>query len=363
MIGTANSLVNSRTAQRSGSSLTHPFASTPARHNVIIKHAVLKACFFSVVVPAFQEEKHIARCLSSLASLKFDSSDFEVILIDNGSRDRTIEIASRFSSCLQLTILCHRALTIAALRNLGASVANGQYLCFLDADCVASPGWMEHARRLFGGHQRDLIGGHCAPPEDCSWVPRIWLFGRREREHGAISYLPAANLMIKRDIFIALGGFDASLETNEECDLCRRARKFGSRIVGYPELGVIHLGVPESLAHFFRKQRWHGKSVLKVFLRDWGSQNLRALGFAAYTLAALLSIMIVGTTLLWSSSGKLLLMCCLILVFPAFVVSLRETVARRNFTHLLPLFVLYFTYGLARALSLADFRNWSRTHE
>ena len=91
----------------------------------------------SVIVPALNEGSVIRRCLASLQQQRLPSDCFEVIVVDNGSTDRTREIARSFGGSLAVTVLERSGVRIAALRNLGAATARGEFLAFLDADCVA----------------------------------------------------------------------------------------------------------------------------------------------------------------------------------------------------------------------------------
>src|SRR4051812_298488 len=83
------------------------------------------AVSISVIIPALNEEKMNGRCLESLAGLDFPGGGFEVLLVDNGSTDRTLEIAKSFQSRLNLRVMEKAGVRISALRNLGAREAHG----------------------------------------------------------------------------------------------------------------------------------------------------------------------------------------------------------------------------------------------
>jgi glycosyltransferase involved in cell wall biosynthesis len=87
---------------------------------------------FSVIVPFLNEEGWLPKCLAALRSQSIDPGLVEWILIDNGSTDRSAEIVQAEP---------RRAPSIA--RNRGILAARGEYLAFLDADCLAEPDWLE----------------------------------------------------------------------------------------------------------------------------------------------------------------------------------------------------------------------------
>ena len=103
----------------------------------------------SVVIPAFNEERVIGQCLESLNRVDFPKESFEVIVVDNSSTDRTVEVARLFTSSLNLTVLKKAKGHISAVRNLGAAAARGHYLAFLDADMLVSPDWLGRAVSVF----------------------------------------------------------------------------------------------------------------------------------------------------------------------------------------------------------------------
>jgi glycosyltransferase involved in cell wall biosynthesis len=88
--------------------------------------------FFSVIIAAKNEASRLSGCLTSLCEQTF--KDFEVILVDDGSTDRTLEVAKDFHDRLHLTILKTQGVGLGAARNLAVYQASAPYLAFLDAD-------------------------------------------------------------------------------------------------------------------------------------------------------------------------------------------------------------------------------------
>ena len=88
---------------------------------------------FSVIIPMKNEEKFIGPCLSSICNNNFPVGEYEIICIDNGSTDNTVEIAKSHTDKVYLL----PGVSISALRNFGANKASGKFLAFVDADKVS----------------------------------------------------------------------------------------------------------------------------------------------------------------------------------------------------------------------------------
>ncbi|HKV91077.1 MAG TPA: glycosyltransferase [Candidatus Angelobacter sp.] len=313
----------------------------------------------SIIIPALNEERMIGRCLDSLAKLDFTREKFEVILVDNGSIDKTLEIAESFQDRLNLGILQKSGVRISGLRNLGAQEASGDIVAFLDADCLAKSDWLKRILEFAPGEGIGVVGAHYLLPEDSSWVGRIWHRYQEAEKSGEVSHLPAGDLIMRRKDFLRLGGFDETIQTNEDYELCERVRKAGMTVRAYPEIGVVHLGTAQNLRVFFRKQAWHGTHVVKVFLRNVsGSHNFKAVLFAGYTLLCLMGMVAGMAWALLARGSWLVALSALVgLLLPPALLSLRQVAGSRKLFDFFPLLALYTTYGLSRAKSLLNIRN------
>lgn len=306
----------------------------------------------SVVVPALNEERVIGRCLECLVAQDFPADRMEVLVVDNGSRDRTREIARGFSARLNLRVLEAKNVRIGALRNLGARCAHGEYVAFLDADCLPPTNWLSQAAAIFPQQPSAVIGAAYNIPEDSTWVARSW-YGHQKSKQGDVSYIPGGDLLIRKSDFQLAGGFDETLQTNEDYEFCRRAIQAGLAVRAFAALGVCHLGTPQTLKDFYRKQRWHGKHVFRVFFRSLPRlRNLPSVAFALYILLCLAGMAGgVASALVWGNVWGLA-GCTAALVAAPLVLSLRSTLRRKNFSNLAPLAVLFLIFGFARAACL-----------
>jgi cellulose synthase/poly-beta-1,6-N-acetylglucosamine synthase-like glycosyltransferase len=307
----------------------------------------------SVIIPALNEERVIGRCLQALAEQDFPKDSLEVIVVDNGSTDRTVEIARSFAPALDVTVLSKPAARISAMRNFGVSRARGAILAFLDADCVAPAHWLKTAAARLAREDVGVLGAHYRIPDGSSWVGRAWYGGLELEQQGRIAWVPAGDMILTRAAFERIGGFDETISTNEDCDLCERARAAGLPVVGDAAVAVVHLGTPQTVAHFYRKIRWHATDGLRVFLRGLPKiTNPRPLLFASYTLVCAAGVLAGAAAALWSRSFAPLLFFTAALVLPALLLSLRLTLRRGRWASLLPLTALHLVFGLARAHAL-----------
>jgi glycosyltransferase involved in cell wall biosynthesis len=314
----------------------------------------------SIIIPALNEEKMIGRCMESLTRLTFARDRFEVLVVDNGSRDNTLMIAESFNDRLNLKVLQQAGVRISALRNLGARAAAGDIVAFLDADCLAPADWLDRIFALAPADGVGVLGAHYLLPEDSSWVGRTWHRYQEASKSGEVSHVPAGDLIMRREDFLKLGGFDETIQTNEDYELCEHARKAGMRVCAFPQIGVIHLGTAQSLGVFFRKQAWHGTHVIKVFFRDpLKSHNRKAVFFAAYTLLGLLAVAAgLVWTIGWHGSWLLLMAGFAALCLPPLALAVRQVLSSRRYSDFFPIFALYLTYGVARAKALISIKNF-----
>jgi hypothetical protein len=171
---------------------------------------------------------------------------------------------------------------------------------------------------------------------------------------GDVSHVPAGDLLLTREAFHRIGGFDETIQTNEDAELCERARAKGFPVRAFKQLSVVHLGTAQTLAAFYGKQRWHGTHVFAVFLRELPRlRNLKAVAFATYFaawgLALIISIAIAGVSGSWMVP---LLPVAAILGLPLGMALFFIVKQRAQLADTLPLAALYLTYGFARAACL-----------
>lgn len=201
-----------------------------------------QAPFVSVVVPVWNGEASVRACLEALTSQTYPRDRYEVLLIDNGSTDRTVEIARGVAG---VAVLSEPAPGSYAARNTGLHQARGEIVAFTDADCAPRTNWLENGVRALCAHpESGVVGGHVALYHDgkgsdaCAKYDQLFsMFQSASVERGQCA---TANWFARRDLMLAHGGFDASLKSGGDWELSARIAAAGRRAVFAPDAVVEH---------------------------------------------------------------------------------------------------------------------------
>lgn len=125
----------------------------------------------SVVIPAYNEEEYLPACLTSLRKQTF--KDFEIIVVDNNSTDKTVQIAKSFG----VKVVKEKNQGLIATRERGFKEAKGEFIARTDADTIVSPDWLEIIYKTFKSHPSvvGITGNFISPsPKIPSKVFRAW---------------------------------------------------------------------------------------------------------------------------------------------------------------------------------------------
>lgn len=212
----------------------------------------------SVVVTILNEAKHLPDLLDSLAA---QEPPFEVLIVDAGSRDGSVELVEAFAKDHPHFRLLHHPGKRGESRNAGAARATGDYLAFIDGDCIANPFWLKRLRDHVASNR--IVAGRTV-------TFGYWAFERLQRvelEHrGRDVTHPSSNLLYPRDAFLALGGFDPRFVTAEDIDLNFRAVETGLD-VHYAKDALVYHRARESVGGFLRQAFWNGYGRKQLTLK------------------------------------------------------------------------------------------------
>lgn len=297
----------------------------------------------SIIIPAYNEEKQIEILLRAIA-VQITSQKYEVIVVDNGSRDDTQKVAKKFGAKI---IFIKKGCYISAVRNIGAKNASGNILAFIDADCEPHENWLQNGYEAFiNNGDVGIVGGAYNPPRNSTWVQRAWNSVRVKNDDNA-NFVTSGNLFIKKDLFVNIGGFDEAYETGEDYDLCLRISE-NYRIVLKENLQVVHYGDPLTLSHLIKKEIWYGKNTKDVLKRKIIYMPFWSSIFIVTTLIASIFCIIFGQY----EISIITLICVLTFLC---VITFGKCLRVKCFKYYPQLLVINGVYLIGRTISLIQF--------
>jgi hypothetical protein len=315
-------------------------------------HPRISVCpLVSFLIPVRNAAHRLDRCLASIRATESPADCIEIIVIDNGSSDESVEVARKWRA----TVLERPRLPLGALRNAGASAASGGVLAFVDADHEITPSWVRWAVEGMRDPTVGAVGSLCDSPPDGTWVQRAYdLLRRRPEGVREVEWLGSGNMAVRRRAFDAADGFDVRLQTCEDIDLCRRIRSRGYRILHDSRLRSVHFGDPATLRDVFRGELWRGRDNVRVSFRG----RLTARGMPSVLIplgeVALLALVALGLISAQRSGVMVagLALTAMLSVAAARTMRMLGNLHRITLAACTQAFIVAAVYDLARALAI-----------
>jgi cellulose synthase/poly-beta-1,6-N-acetylglucosamine synthase-like glycosyltransferase len=249
------------------------------------------------VIPAFDSGQTIGFTLSSILSNDFPRDNYEIIVIDGGSTDNTVDLCRRFRVEV---FFCSKKGWSAAL-NLGVEKAKGDIICIPNSDVIVPNDWLRKIWEFFRDHpEADGVGGPIRGPrvyrnliqqytmdifvEDQMFPIKLTRSQYMRMWDGGLICGP--NYAYRRETLMQSGGFDESLMSYGDIDLCWRLVKMGKHLIFNPEIRIIDMGFPSTLSGVFKQQFKWGKGfgeVMKIH-RSAKASDLKNELFSSYQL-------------------------------------------------------------------------------
>ncbi|SHJ61539.1 Glycosyltransferase, GT2 family [Rubritalea squalenifaciens DSM 18772] len=214
----------------------------------------------SVIICVYNGEERIGAALESLRQV--DYPDYEVIVVDDGSTDGTLEVVRSFDF-VKLVQANHGGLSVA--RNAGAAAATGEILAYTDDDCEVDRGWLHWLARGYAEHGWDALGGPNIPPEPAFEDEAVVASAPGAPSHVMLSdelaeHIPGCNLTVRKAVFEALGGFRAAyLVAGDDVDFCWRLEEGGYKI-GFEGAAFVWHRRRTTFYRYLKQQWGYGKA-------------------------------------------------------------------------------------------------------
>lgn len=250
---------------------------------------MIPTSMISVVIPHLNQPQMLARCLASLVGGRRVPD--EIIVVDNGSASLPGAVCAQVPG---VTLLHEATPGPGPARNLGVAAARGDILAFIDADCIADPGWLEAAEAALADPAAEILGGDVrialADPArltmleayESIYAYRMDLYIRQQ------GFTGSGNLVVRRAVFDGVGPF-AGLEVAEDRDWGHRATAQGHTIRYVAAMRVYHPARPDFAGIFAKWDRQSAHDYRMALTRPAGRLRfaLKTLAMAASPLAEL----------------------------------------------------------------------------
>jgi glycosyltransferase involved in cell wall biosynthesis len=178
----------------------------------------------SVIVPTYNEEETIGKCLEALRNQTF--RDYEIVVVDGHSKDNTVEVAKKYAD----KILLDEGKGAGAARNLAVKAVNSEIVAFVDGDTIVPENWVETVDKAF---KKGVVGvGGPLLPAGGGLLDKL-IFSlcadlvRRISSALGSHQFSGANCAYSREAFLKAGGFREDLDMLDDADLSMRMKKFG----------------------------------------------------------------------------------------------------------------------------------------
>ena len=221
----------------------------------------------SIICTVLNEGKNMRNLMDSLI---IQEPPFEIIIVDAASTDDTRDIVKEYMKDHDNIVLEIYAAQRGASRNHGITVARGEYVAFIDGDCIANPFWLKEFRKSL--KKADVVGGRTIV---MGYEPFVELSRVELYYQGQDVTMPSCNLIYKKKVLDIIGGFDNKFVTAEDIDLNVRAVTTGHTVV-YNDQALVYALARSTMVGFFKQAFWNGlgrKQLSQKHGRIWGNYD------------------------------------------------------------------------------------------
>ncbi|MCK9150767.1 glycosyltransferase [Methanobacterium alcaliphilum] len=222
----------------------------------------------SIVIPMKNEGNILKRCFQSMENIDYPHDLIELVIINDGSTDNTKELIINHDWNFNFQYIETGGVGVSKARDLGSKKANGKYILFTDADCVAYPKWILELLKPFENDVAAVGGPNLTPKNDSPFAKCVGSVlsilskpGARYAFEGEevteIHHNPTCNVMYKKEVLEEVNGFNHRLITTDDEELDYRIRKKGYRILYTPFAKVDHYRRP-SWKKFIKMAYYYG---------------------------------------------------------------------------------------------------------
>ncbi|QOV88275.1 glycosyltransferase [Humisphaera borealis] len=239
----------------------------------------------SVIICSYNGASTVESCVASMGKIRYHLPDgtpnYEVVFVDDGSKDNTQEILAKFKDCPWLVNIKQKNMGLSYARNVGAQAATGEIIVYTDSDCEADEDWLYFVALAMVRSNHVGMGGPNLIPDEGSWVadcvglspggPTHVMINDREAEH-----VPGCNMSFYKYAWEQVNGFDPQYRAaGDDVDFIWRLQHLGYSIGFSPAAQVWHYR-RNTVQAYLKQQRGYG--IAEALLKYKHPDHFNTLG-------------------------------------------------------------------------------------
>ncbi len=252
----------------------------------------------SIIIATLNNGLTIGECIQSIKELDYPQESVEVMVIDAGSRDSTIDIAKKHQ-----VRLISEPLNAPAAYNYASKIVTGEIIGFIDADAKVEKQWLKKLIPHLNKKNVVAASGTIETWNKERLIPRCIGYDlnyRYSRIRGSVERVATMNLILKKEVMKKIGGFDENLSTQYDTDIGTRMTHAGYKIIVDPETKCYHFHRP-TLTQYFKQQLKYGKNTIRLYVKhshlmlgdeitDWW-MNIQPISYATIGILLVVGLM------------------------------------------------------------------------
>lgn len=229
--------------------------------------------YFSIILPTFGRPDEVRECLESLCLQT--CNDFEVLIADGSPNDDVRPEVEKFMDKLSIQFIYEKFLPVSDARNRGAQAAKGNWIIFLDSDCIIPPDYLKQVNKGIDEQNLQVFGGPDAAHESFSDVQKAISYSmtslfttggiRGKKNHVGVFHPRGFNMGMERGAFFAVNGY-SEFKCGEDIELSIRLIKAGFRTGLIPEAFVYHKRRTD-FKKFYKQVYRFGAARINIYAR------------------------------------------------------------------------------------------------
>jgi glycosyltransferase involved in cell wall biosynthesis len=230
----------------------------------------------SIIIPILNNERTIGSCLKAILDQGYPRDNYEILIVDNGSTDESINIIKEYPVKLLFEKRAHNSYMA---RNLGIKHAAGDIIVFLDADCIPQENWMINLITPFMNSDVGVVAGEVFSAKPTNLIQGFYSYAnflqQENRVDDGIRALATANIALRKEIFAEIGLFDEAFRWGGDNDFgLRIQQETNCRIIFQKNASVEHCH-RHSLKGLFKHAFTYGLGIARFRLKHTALPNFK----------------------------------------------------------------------------------------